>query len=66
MHFLFHLLLSNFVIFQRGEIVSGLYEPTDLECEWESDDEKEEKLSADMKNKVKIEEEDRDEKQENE
>ncbi|XP_069679426.1 nucleosome assembly protein 1-like 1 [Periplaneta americana] len=40
---------------KRGDVISGLYEPTDLECEWESDDEKEEELRADMKNKVKIE-----------
>jgi nucleosome assembly protein 1-like 1 len=50
-----HLSPVNFVVFQRGEVISGLYEPTDVECEWESD-EKEEDLSADMKNKAIIEE----------
>jgi nucleosome assembly protein 1-like 1 len=59
-------LSSNFVVFQRGDIISGLYEPTDLECEWDSGDEKEEQLSSDMKNKVKIEEVDTAKKQENE
>jgi hypothetical protein len=43
-----------------------VYEPTDLECEWKSDDEKEEDLSAGMKNKLSIEEVDADKKQENE
>ncbi|KDR23730.1 Nucleosome assembly protein 1-like 4 [Zootermopsis nevadensis] len=51
---------------KRGDIISGLYEPTDLECEWDSGDEKEEQLSSDMKNKVKIEEVDTAKKQENE
>jgi len=41
---------------KRREVISGLYEPTDSECVWGSDDEKDEELSADMKNKVKIEE----------
>jgi len=49
-------LSSNSFIFQRREVISGLYEPTDPECVWGSDDEKDEELSADMKNKVKIEE----------
>jgi hypothetical protein len=43
-----------------------VYEPTDLECEWESDGEKEEDLSADMKSKVRIEEVGAEKKQENE
>lgn len=37
-----------------------------MECEWESDDEKEEDLSADMKNKVRIEEVDAEKTEENE
>lgn len=51
---------------KRGEVISGKYEPNDLECEWESDDDKEDELSADVKNKVKIEEVDANKKQENE
>ncbi|PSN38990.1 Nucleosome assembly protein 1-like 4 [Blattella germanica] len=51
---------------KRGEVISGQYEPNDVECEWESDEEKEDELSADMKNKVKIEEVDTVKKQENE
>ena len=53
-------------VFQRGQVISGQYEPNDVECEWESDDEKDDELSADMKNKVKIEEVDTAKKQENE
>jgi nucleosome assembly protein 1-like 1 len=56
----------NFVIFQRGSVISGLYEPTDLECEWDSGDEKEEQLNSDVKNKLKIEEVDTAKNQENE
>jgi hypothetical protein len=37
-----------------------------LECEWDSSDEKEEQLSSDMKNKVKIEDVGTSKKQENE
>ncbi|GLG93387.1 Nucleosome assembly protein 1 paralog 8 [Gryllus bimaculatus] len=40
---------------KRGEIISGKYEPTDAECQWDLDDEKDEELTEDMKNKVKIE-----------
>jgi nucleosome assembly protein 1-like 1 len=61
-----HLSPVNFVVLQRGEVISGLYEPTDVECEWESDDDKEEDLSADMKNKVRIEEADAEKTEENE
>lgn len=39
---------------KRGEIVSGIYEPTEEECEWESDEE-EQGLSNELKTKVKIE-----------
>ncbi|XP_051172386.1 nucleosome assembly protein 1-like 1 isoform X1 [Leptopilina boulardi] len=37
----------------RSQIISGVYEPTDEECVWESDDE-DEGLSSELKNKVKI------------
>jgi nucleosome assembly protein 1-like 1 len=40
---------------KRAEVISGLYEPTDVECEWKPD-EKEGDFSADMKNKAIIEE----------
>ncbi|XP_046748655.1 nucleosome assembly protein 1-like 1 isoform X1 [Diprion similis] len=39
---------------KRGEIVSGIYEPTEEECEWESDEE-EQGLTNELKTKVKIE-----------
>lgn len=38
---------------KRGEIVSGIHEPTEEECEWESEDE--EGLGNELKTKVKIE-----------
>ena len=41
---------------KRSEIVSGLYEPTDEQCVWESDEE-EEGLTNDLKTKVKLEDE---------
>ncbi|XP_033218062.1 nucleosome assembly protein 1-like 1 [Belonocnema kinseyi] len=37
---------------QRSQIVSGVYEPTDEQCAWES--EEEEELSNDLKSKVNI------------
>lgn len=39
---------------KRSEIVSGLYEPTDEQCVWESDEE-DEALSNDLKEKMNIE-----------
>ncbi|XP_049790912.1 nucleosome assembly protein 1-like 1 [Schistocerca nitens] len=39
---------------KRGEVISGLYEPTEAECEWESDDEKIDEVSDALKKKVKI------------
>ncbi|XP_066999355.1 nucleosome assembly protein 1-like 1 [Anabrus simplex] len=41
---------------KRSEIISGQYEPTDVECQWDLDDDKDEELCDEMKNKVKIEE----------
>ncbi|KAG8434322.1 hypothetical protein GDO86_012631 [Hymenochirus boettgeri] len=38
----------------RREIVTGNVEPTDAECEWHSDAEDEDKLAADVKNKVTL------------
>nr|CAD7460023.1 unnamed protein product [Timema tahoe] len=42
---------------KRSQIISGLYEPTEEEADWDSDQEKEEEqqLSSDLKTKVKIE-----------
>ncbi|XP_015437159.1 PREDICTED: nucleosome assembly protein 1-like 1 isoform X2 [Dufourea novaeangliae] len=39
---------------KRKEIISGAYEPTDEQCEWESDDE-EEGLTNDLKTKANLE-----------
>lgn len=39
---------------KRSEIVSGVHEPTDEQCVWESDDD-EEGLTNDLKSKVKLE-----------
>ncbi|ESO97619.1 hypothetical protein LOTGIDRAFT_103941, partial [Lottia gigantea] len=41
---------------KRREILTGNVEPTDTECDWPSDDEKddENKISEDLKNKVKV------------
>ncbi|CAH2325724.1 nucleosome assembly 1-like 4 isoform X1 [Pelobates cultripes] len=39
---------------KRRVIVKGEVEPTDIECEWHSDGEEEEKLAAGVKNKVTI------------
>lgn len=39
---------------KRSEIVSGVYEPTDEQCVWESDDD-EEGLTNDLKTKVNLE-----------
>jgi nucleosome assembly protein 1-like 1 len=38
---------------QRSNIISGIHEPTDEECQWES--EEDEEVSSDFKSKVKIE-----------
>nr|CAD7202987.1 unnamed protein product [Timema douglasi] len=41
---------------KRSQIISGLYEPTEEEADWDSDQEKdEEQLSSELKTKVKIE-----------
>lgn len=40
---------------KRSEIISGVYEPTDEQCVWESDDE-EENLNNDLKTKANLEE----------
>lgn len=37
----------------RSNIISGIHEPTDEECEWESDEDEE--VTSDFKSKVKIE-----------
>uniref|UniRef100_A0A803JW84 Nucleosome assembly protein 1like 4 n=1 Tax=Xenopus tropicalis TaxID=8364 RepID=A0A803JW84_XENTR len=39
---------------KRTRIVTGEVEPSDTECEWHSDAEEEEKLSADLKKKVTL------------
>lgn len=43
------------MMLQRSTIVQGLYEPKEEECDFPSDDEKEDELSNDIKTKVKIE-----------
>ncbi|XP_011296929.1 nucleosome assembly protein 1-like 1 isoform X1 [Fopius arisanus] len=50
----YHKMSSNLYETRSG-IVAGLYEPTDEECVWESDEE-EEGITNDLKDKVKIEE----------
>ncbi|KAK3103524.1 hypothetical protein FSP39_019850 [Pinctada imbricata] len=51
---------------KRKEVVTGSKEPTDEECDWPSDDEKdEEQLSEEMKNKANVEEKDKTENTEN-
>ncbi|XP_063233154.1 nucleosome assembly protein 1-like 1 [Bacillus rossius redtenbacheri] len=40
---------------KRGLIVSGSYEPTEEECDWESDQEKDDELCSELKDKAKIE-----------
>jgi len=42
---------------QRAKITKGDYEPNEDECEWPSDDEDEEELAGDMKDKAKLEDE---------
>merc|ERR1712193_195706 len=43
---------------QRGRITKGEYEPNDDECQWPSDDEEDdEELAGDMKDKAKLEDE---------
>lgn len=50
----YHSLYSPFYD-KRGEIICGLYEPKDEECEWTSDDEeKVNEITEDIKNKVGI------------
>lgn len=44
-----------FLHFQRHNIVTGLYEPPESECQWTLDDENEE-LSKDLEEKASIEE----------
>lgn len=40
---------------KRAEIISGRYEPTEEECDWNSDKEdEEEELSNELEKKVKI------------
>lgn len=41
--------------FQRSTIIQGLYEPTDQESDFPSDDEKDDDICNDIKTKVKIE-----------
>merc|ERR1712226_1424077 len=42
---------------QRAKITKGDYEPNEDECEWPSDDEDDEELAGDMKDKAKLEDE---------
>jgi len=42
---------------KRSTITKGEYEPNDDECQWPSDDEDDEDLASDMKDKAKIEDE---------
>merc|ERR1711862_567876 len=43
---------------QRAKVTKGEYEPNEDECEWPSDDEEdEEELAGDMKDKAKLEDE---------
>lgn len=44
-----------YVVTQRSSIVQGLYEPNDEDCDFPSDDEKDEELANEIKTKVKIE-----------
>ncbi|XP_030620484.1 nucleosome assembly protein 1-like 4b isoform X2 [Chanos chanos] len=41
---------------KRKDIISGVMEPTDEECEWQSDHEEEEELAEELKKKASIEE----------
>ncbi|XP_017789056.1 PREDICTED: nucleosome assembly protein 1-like 1 isoform X2 [Habropoda laboriosa] len=50
---------------KRSEIVSGIYEPTDEQCVWESDEE-EEGLTNDLKTKVNLEDDKEQKKEEGE
>ncbi|KAA0723328.1 Nucleosome assembly protein 1-like 4 [Triplophysa tibetana] len=45
-----------FCVLKRRDIVSGKVEPTEEECEWQSDHEDEEALAEDLKTKAAIEE----------
>lgn len=40
---------------KRDEIINGSYEPNDDECEWPSDEEEDDELSKELKEKVKLE-----------
>lgn len=52
-----NLLTNSFFKFKRSDIVKGIYEPTEEECDFPSDEEDEVKdLSTDMEGKVKLEE----------
>lgn len=51
---------------QRAKITKGDYEPNDTECEWPSDDEDDEELAGDMKDKAKLDEKEKKEKEEEE
>lgn len=43
------------VYVKRSKIIAGVYEPTDEECEWKSDDEdEEERLTEDLQKKVMV------------
>merc|ERR1719273_1792984 len=42
---------------QRAKITKGEHEPNDDECQWPSDDEDDEELAGDMKDKAKLEDE---------
>merc|ERR1719211_670871 len=45
---------------QRSKITKGEYEPNDDECQWPSDDEDDEDLASDMKDKAKIDADEKD------
>merc|ERR1711976_393761 len=49
---------------KRAQITKGDYEPNDEECEWPSDDEDEEELADGVKEKVKVNDEKKDEEKE--
>merc|ERR1711976_854015 len=49
---------------KRAQITKGDYEPNDDECEWPSDDEDEEELADGVKEKVKVNDEKKDEEKE--
>ena len=51
----FVIITMMWCVFQRASVITGMYEPKDDECDFPSDDEKDDELSNDMKTKVKIE-----------